>query len=88
MAEATIHVHHQDGDRYEVTVESGSTSSHSVELPVAYWEKLRRTGESREALIERSFRFLLERESNTSILPRFELSLIGHYFPEFESTIR
>jgi len=87
MAEASIQVHHQDGDQYEVTVEAGSTTRHRVELPVAYWEKLCRPGESREALIERSFRFLLERESNTSILPSFELSVISRYFPEFEQAI-
>jgi hypothetical protein len=39
-------------------------------------------------LVERSFRFLLERESNTSILRSFELSVIGQYFPEYEKTIR
>jgi hypothetical protein len=32
--------------------------------------------------------FLLERESPESILSRFELSVIGHYFPEYPGTIR
>ena len=39
-------------------------------------------------LVRRSFAFLLERESKTSILPRFDLPLIGRYFPEYERTIR
>jgi hypothetical protein len=43
---------------------------------------------SREELIRRSFHFLLERESNTSILSAFDLPVIGHYFPEYEDTIR
>ena len=39
-------------------------------------------------LVERSFAFLLEREPKTSILRRFDLPLIGHYFPEWEREIR
>jgi len=39
-------------------------------------------------LIEESFRFLLEREPNTSILSSFELPLIGKYFPQYEREIR
>lgn len=39
-------------------------------------------------LVARSFRFLLEREPRTAILVRFELPVIGRYFPEYEATIR
>jgi hypothetical protein len=42
---------------------------------------------SPETLIEKSFEFLLERESNTMILARFDLPVIGDYFPEFEKNI-
>jgi len=38
-------------------------------------------------LIEESFRFLLEREPNTSILSTFDLPVIGRYFPEYEREI-
>jgi len=38
--------------------------------------------------VERSFKFLLQRESNTSILRSFELSDISRYFPEYEKTIQ
>jgi hypothetical protein len=40
-----------------------------------------------EKLIEESFRFLLEREPNTAILPSFELPVIGWYFPEYPHEI-
>ena len=39
-------------------------------------------------LDRRSFAFLLEREAKTSILRRFDLTVIGRYFPEWERTIR
>ena len=38
-------------------------------------------------LVERSFRFLLEREPRSSILGRFGLSTIERYFPEYEEVI-
>jgi predicted PolB exonuclease-like 3'-5' exonuclease len=41
-----------------------------------------------ERLIEESFRFLLDREPNTSILGRFDLPVIGHYYPEYASEMR
>jgi hypothetical protein len=43
---------------------------------------------SAERLVEESFRFLLEREPNTSILSSFELPLIGKYFPQYAREIR
>ncbi|HEX9549821.1 MAG TPA: hypothetical protein VF971_01865 [Candidatus Limnocylindrales bacterium] len=39
-------------------------------------------------LVRRSFEFLLEREPRESILRRFDLAVIGRYFPEYESIIR
>jgi hypothetical protein len=38
-------------------------------------------------LVEKSFEFLLERESNTNILRQFDLSVIARYFPEYETVI-
>lgn len=72
---------------FEVKVESRSTSTHHVTLPSSYYQKLTRGKVTPEELIKKSFKFLLERESNTSILSQFELSLIGRYFPEYESQI-
>jgi hypothetical protein len=39
-------------------------------------------------LVRRSLEFLLERESNTSILKEFDLSTIERYFPEYPREIR
>ena len=38
---------------------------------------------SKEKLLNFSFNFLLERESNTSILSSFDLTVISKYFPEY-----
>jgi len=42
----------------------------------------------KKELIEFSFKFLLEREPNTSILSSFELSVISGYFPEYIKTVK
>lgn len=41
-----------------------------------------------QALVGRSFDFLLERESAGSILKTFELTTIQRYFPEYDRVIR
>ena len=56
-------------------------------LTPEYLQKLTGGRASAETLIEKSFEFLLERESNTSILRSFDLPVIQRYFPEYERTI-
>lgn len=75
-------------ERWQVTVEGNRTTTHEVTVPESYYEKLTGARESVESLLEKSFEFLLERESNTSILSQFELSVIQQYFPEYEDTIK
>ncbi len=76
-----------DDTTYEVVVEAGKNTIHRVTMTPAYYEKLSGKRVPPEVLIEKSFEFLLERESNTSILRSFELPVIGRYFPEYESVI-
>lgn len=86
---ATIQVERSSDGRYHVTVaEGGSQSEYTVSLKPGYYEKLTAKQVPEEELIERSFQFLLERESRQSILREFDLTVIGRYFPEYESEIR
>ena len=57
--------------------------SHRVRLDADTHARLTGGAMPPEALIERSFRFLLEREPASAILPEFELTVIGRYFPEW-----
>jgi hypothetical protein len=41
-----------------------------------------------EDLVRRSFDFLLERESPSSILRTFDLPVIERYFPEYDRVIK
>lgn len=82
-----IEVKPASGEEWLVTVEDATITTHRVRVQKAVAERLA-AGKPTEELIRESFRFLLEREPNTSILRSFELPVIGHYFPEFEQEIR
>jgi hypothetical protein len=83
-----IEVRHLSGDQYEVRVTDGIVTTHQVTLNENDRIRLGGAAVSGDALIAESFRFLLEREPNTSILPKFDLPVIGTYFPEYERDIR
>ena len=82
-----IDVQRIDDSTFEVTVQTGVTTTHEVTVNQAYYQKLSGGRVSPKTLVAKSFEFLLEREPNTSILRRFDLSLISRYFPEYERTI-
>lgn len=83
-----IRVENTGDGTYTVTVEDATTTSHSVTLEQAVYQELTGGNVTPEQLIEASFEFLLERESNTMILASFDLPLIGNYFPEYEQEIK
>lgn len=84
---ADITVRHESGQTYRVTVDDGrGSASYAVTAAANDVERLGE-GASAETLIDASFRFLLDRESKESILPRFDLSVIGRYFPEYDERI-
>ena len=73
---------------FDVTVEGRTQTTHRVTVEPDYYDKVTGGKVPPELLVEKSFEFLLEREPNTSILRSFDLPVIGHYFPEYERTIR
>ncbi len=73
---------------FEVTVAATAATTHVVTVERAYVEKLTGDADKAAELVERSFQFLLEREPHTSILRKFELPVIGSYFPEYEKEMR
>jgi hypothetical protein len=82
MAEITVTVTTEQPGRYIVDVSMGDVAtSHQVRVPAGLAEKIGGPGTNDKELIEGSFRYLLEREPNTSILRSFSLDQIGGYFP-------
>jgi hypothetical protein len=75
----------------DVAVEhEGERSRHLVTVSAS---DLRRWGRGEgemavEDLVRRSFAFLLEREPLSAILRRFDLSVIGRYFPDYDQQLK
>ncbi|MFM9835741.1 MAG: hypothetical protein ACKVOA_06535 [Methylophilaceae bacterium] len=82
-----IQVKEMSTETFQVTVHAGNTTTHEVNVQATYVQKLTDGKISTADLVKKSFEFLLARESNTSILRRFDLSVIAHYFPEYERVI-
>ena len=82
-----IEVTYSGDDEWLVAVKGAVTTHHRVRVTRAEIQHLAQ-GQPVEELLRESFRFLLEREPNTSILPSFGLLLIGRYFPEYPQEIR
>ena len=90
MMSNSVHVQVQrteEGWACEVEVGAGDKASrHSVRVTPADLARWGR-GEDDDAvadLVRRSFGFILEREPPSSILRRFDLSVIQLYFPEYD----
>jgi len=87
-AVAEIRVERMAEDTFQVYVrDAGGTSAHRVTLSDADRRRLGGDADA-EALVEASFRFLLEREPRESILAHFALPEIARYFPDFPAEIR
>jgi hypothetical protein len=69
---------------YDVTVAGRIVTKHRVTVTPGDLQRFPAANASPEKLLQASFRFLLDREPNTSILSSFELPLISRYFPEYE----
>jgi len=86
---AKIEVEKIDKTRFRVRIsEGGSETTHDVTVSANDYTRLGGGKVEPEELVRRSFEFLLEREPKESILTRFELSVIGRYFPEYEREMK
>ncbi len=77
-----------DANTYQVVVERDVETTHVVRMSQEYYRELCGATVTHEWVIVQAFNFLLERESNTEILPEFDLHVINRYFPEFEDDIK
>ncbi len=86
---AQVEVQKIDKSNFRVRViESGIETTHDVTVSPDDYTRLTNGKVEPEELVRRSFEFLLEREPKESILTRFDLSVIGRYFPEYEREIK
>ena len=74
-------------DKFEITVNADQLTKHVVSVTDQMLLNLTNNKISKEELLNFSFNFLLEREPNTSILSKFDITVISKYFPEYISKV-
>ncbi len=74
-------------DKFEITVKANQITKHLVCVTDEMLFNLTKNKISKKELLNFSFNFLLERETNTSILSSFDLTVISKYFPEYTKKV-
>ena len=77
-----------DNNSFKVSVTKDSSTEHIVLLSDRFHQDVTNNKLTKTELITHSFEFLLKRESNKSILKKFNLKVISQYFPEYIEEIK
>ena len=77
-----------DNNSFKVSVTKDFLTVHIVLLTDRFHQDVSNNKLTKTELITKSFEFLLERESNQSILKKFNLEVISQYFPEYIDEIK
>ena len=77
-----------DNNSFKVSVTKDSSTEHIVLLNDSFHQDVSNNKLTKTELIAKSFEFLLKRESNQSILKKFNLEVISQYFPEYIDEIK
>lgn len=84
-----IQVERLDDLHFRVTVNGPTqTTHHQVAVRHEYHQQLVGEEVTAHNLVEAAFKFLMQKEPNTSILAGFDLAEIERFFPEFPGEIK
>lgn len=84
----TISINKLDANNFDVLIKGDKETHHRVHMSEQCYQDLSDGNVPQETVILESFKFLLEREPNTSILSEFDITVIKRYFPEYEKEIK
>ena len=73
---------------FEVTVADTTAATHLVTLTDRSLRDLNEKGVTKKQPLEFSFKFLLDREPNTSILESSDITAIDQYCPKYRDEVR
>ena len=73
---------------FDVTIYSNTETNHQVTISDNFITEYQIKNLTKKEILEQSFIFLLERESNTSILRKFDIEVIANYFPEYKKLFK
>ncbi len=84
----SISINKISDDLFEVTVADRLTTTHEVTVTDESLTDLTNNNVTKTQLLNFSFRFLLEKEPNTSILSSFDINVISKYFSNYRDEVR
>ena len=84
----SIKIENQSNDVFSVTVSDTNSTNHTVTVTDETLLDLTDNRVSKTSLLEFSFKFLLDREPNTSILASFDINVISRYFPDYRDEVK
>jgi len=73
---------------FDVTIYSNTETNHQVTISDNFVTEYQIKNLTKKEIIKQSFIFLLKRESNTSILRKFDIEVIANYFPEYKKLFK
>ena len=88
MTRSSISIKKRNDNVFEVTVADSMTTTHEVTITDQSLSDLSENNVTKIQLLEFSFRFLLDREPNTSILSSFDINVISRYFSNYKDEVR
>ncbi len=86
---AKIEIEQTAPEEFKVRVSEGANETrHVVTMKTSEYERISGKKVTPVELVRRAFEFLLQRERKEQILAKFDLTIIGVYFAEFENVIK
>ncbi|EDZ65164.1 conserved hypothetical protein [beta proteobacterium KB13] len=83
-----INIKELSPNAFDVTIYSNTETNHQVTISDNFITEYQIKNLTKKEIIEQSFIFLLQRESNTSILRKFDIEVIANYFPEYKKLFK
>lgn len=83
-----INIKELSPNTFNVIIYSNTETNHQVTISDNFINQYQIKNLTKKEIIEQSFIFLLERESNTSILRKFDIEVIANYFPEYKKLFK
>jgi len=85
MKKNDILISEESTNTFKVIINEKTVTDHIVIVSDLYYQKLTNKKVTKTELLDFTFRFLLQKESNTSILKKFDLTVVSKYFPDYVS---
>lgn len=83
-----INIKELSPNAFDVTIYANTETNHQVTISDNFITEYQIKNLTKKEIIEQSFIFLLQRESNTSILRKFDIEVIANYFPEYKKLFK